>query len=472
MFKKNTALFIPLLLAFSSSLFAAKFGLSPEANDDHGAMIVGVTITMEGNVLGNDFNGTFVDFTQLVGKYGYLNSVDSGGDYTYTLHDNVTPSSIPQGEVVTDVFPYVLSNSIRQTSGANLIIELSTVDIPEPEITSNVDVEFNDRSFQATPLNSGKNILGHLHSTGDKDWYSLPSAGNEIITLEACPPASSCFAKKSWVLYVFDRGLLTTQMEEQTFQFERWVTESGQLLGPSSAGISNHMYLAYRSGFFNGALIGVIDPCFDTKNTVNIGVGPGPRDYLIAISTPLLGTADGDGGTADDIQCGGGSVVLNRPGVPVVLLDKDGEPKNFETTEEYISAFPYSDDQYSITITGTGTEPLLSDEAAAKSATFDPDSGELRIPKVRVNEELISAKLYLQGKSARNGNGGLKFGLTEKNILSIEESDPFQATYDPANQHVKIPRVSILGGEPYSVTLKYHNQNNVEVIEATQIIEK
>jgi hypothetical protein len=40
------------------------------------------------------------------------------------------------------------------------------------------------------------------------------------------------------------------------------------------------MYLAYDQGFFEGALIGIVDPCFDTLNTVDIGVPSGPRNYL------------------------------------------------------------------------------------------------------------------------------------------------------------------------------------------------
>lgn len=474
MFKKNTALLIPLLFACSSSLFAAKFGATPEAHDDHGIMIVGVTITMTGNVLGNDSNGDFVDFTQMTGKYGYLNSVDSGGDYSYTLHSNVDVSSIPPGEVVKDIFPYTLSNQASpKTSNANLIIELSTVNIPKPVITSNVDIEFNDRSFQATPLNSGKNILGHLQTGSDKDWYSLASAGNEIITLEVCPQDSRCFGKKSWVLYVFDSDRLTGQIENQLFQFNRWVDETGQQLG--AVGSSNHMYLAYRSGFFDNALIGVVDPCFDTNNTVNIGVGPGSRNYLIAISTPLQGSSDSGG--AADTECGGGSVVLERPGLPVVLdvVDANGvtTAQNFATTEEFISIFPYSDDQYSITITGTGTEPLLSDEAAAKSATYNRDSGELNIPIIRVNEELIRARLNLQNAFARSNNGGLRFGVSEKATLSTEESDAYQATFNPANGNINIPRVTDTStGSAYSVTLKYHSNDNVEVIDVKDITEK
>ncbi len=468
MFKKNTSLFIPLLLACSTSLFAAKFGLSPEAHDDNGAMIVGVTIEMEGNVLGNDFNGTFVDFTQLVGQYGFLSKVDSGGDYTYTLHTSVTPSSIPQGEVVKDILPHILSNNIRQTSSANLIIELSTVNVPRPVINSNVDIEVNDRSFQATPLNSGKNILGHLHDGGDKDWFSLASAGNEVIRLELCPQSSGCFNKKSWVLYVFDSDRLTGQIENRIFQFGRWITESGEIVG--NTGSSNHMYLAYRLGFFDDALIGIVDPCFDTNNTVNIGVGPGSKNYLIAISSPLLGDADGDGGTGESIKCGGGSVVLEQPGVPVSRPDADGNPQNFATTEQFISIFPYSDDQYSVTVTGTGTEPLLSDEAAAKSATYNPDTGELKIPKVLIGDRILSADLVLENTLPRDGNTGLKFGVAGTSSLSIEESGPYIAKLNSENGQVTIPLVTnLLNKKAYTAILKYNAADNIRAIGVTEI---
>jgi VCBS repeat-containing protein len=215
MFKKNTSLFIPLLFACSTSLFAARFGAIPEAVNDNGHLIIGVTSEYSGNVLGNDKNttGASVDFKETVGKFGRLSSVDSEGEYTYTVYDSVNNSSLAPGETVEEIFRYDLTNNSRGSS-AVLVITLSTVDLPKPAITSNVDIEFNDRSAQATPLNSGKNILGHLHNSGDKDWYSLPSAGNEIITLEVCPQTSSCFGKKSWVLYVFDSDRLTSQMEQ------------------------------------------------------------------------------------------------------------------------------------------------------------------------------------------------------------------------------------------------------------------
>lgn len=400
MIKKHAGLIIPLFIVCTSSVFAAGFVPAPQANDDNGISIIGVGTVMTGNVMANDFYGDSVDFKSMTGTYGYLDSVETSGEYSYTAYGNIF---LAPGEVVQDIFSYTLTNTIGQTSKANLIINISpnptspianddlftitqnttsvvggnvvvndrggssvrlssststvgaygflilnadgtfvytlyenspkTVTLeagevvfevfnydytdlfsgqsdtaelkiqvignpvdadgktvfeqPDDQPFDNVDVEFNDRSTDATPLNSGRNIKGHLHQGSDKDWFSIASAGNESIFLEVCPQGSSCFGKKSWVLYVFDSSLLTQSMEQQEFVFNRWIDDTGskrdkngvQLIS-GLAGSSNHMYLAYRSGFFDGALVGVVDPCFDTSNKVEIGVGAGSRNLF------------------------------------------------------------------------------------------------------------------------------------------------------------------------------------------------
>jgi hypothetical protein len=117
-------------------------------------------------------------------------------------------------------------------------------------------------------------------------------------------------------------------------------------------------YLAYKTRVFDGALIGIVDPCFGSRNTVDIRVPPGAKNYLIAISSPLKG----DSGDAE--SCGVGSVILEEPGRPVSghepsEPDDQGNPgedkqKTYETTQEFIVVSPNSDDQYAIKITGTG----------------------------------------------------------------------------------------------------------------------
>jgi hypothetical protein len=70
----------------------------------------------------------------------------------------------------------------------------------------------------------------------------------------------------------------------------------------------------------------------------------------------------------------------------------------YKTTSQHVIAFPYSDDQYAIKITGTGLNPLNSEEAIARSASYDPATGNLRIPKVKIADQYFNAdkmKLYL-----------------------------------------------------------------------------
>jgi len=414
--------------------------------------------------------------SSLSSEYGNLVlSSDGKGGYTYTISEN-SPSiiNLKTGEVVTDVFQYRYFADNGESSTAKLTVSIigNQVDAngdpifgePDDTIYDNVDVEFNNRSADATPLNSNRNIKGHLYDSEDKDWFYLTSAGNEIITLEVCPAGTSCFGKKSWVLYVFDPDLLTLEMEERTFQFSRWVDETGtdkdlleNIIISTNAGTSNHMYLAYNLDYFEGALIGVVDPCFDTLNTVEIGVPEGPKDYLIAISSPLKGDAD----TGASNSCGQGSVILERPGLSASGLDAEGKAKTYETTEEFITAFPYSDDQYAIKITGTGLPPLNSEQAIASSSFFDPATSQVSIPIVRVNDQVYQATLS-PTPSARSTDNAFKFILTAFDSLNVEEViNTYRATYNFENQQVMIPRVTdISTGRGYSVILQLQTSDD------------
>ena len=455
---------------------------TPVAVDDYVTVMPNNIDSATGNVSTNDKNGTiFYLNSSPSSEYGFL-ILNADGSFTYTLYNNAPSiSKLVAGEVVTDSFSYTSADQYGQSAIANLNVSIigNPVDsngntVFENEAYENVDVEFNDRSANATPLNSSRNIKGHLYNPGDKDWYSLYSGGNEIIKLEACPAGSSCFGKKSWVLYVFDKDKLTPEMEEKTYTFRSWVDETGtnkDLLGniimSDFAGASNHLYLAYEQGFFDGALIGIVDPCFDTSNSVEIGVGDGARNYLIAISSPLMGSDDA-GKPAG--ECGVGSVVLRKPGLPVSGLDAEEKAKTYETTEEYITVFPYSDDQYTINITGTGLNPLLSTTAGAKSAKFNANTGELNIPKVRVLDKLYEARLIRQNQFANNVYNFALSGL--RDLGPEENADAFQATYNPANQQVLIPRVTdTASGNAYSVIMQYHPgaNGNAEWLEAIAI---
>lgn len=508
MLKKFTYLSIPLLLFGSSAVFSAGFPSEPGSTpgsgtnaspisdsdaqderlyafDDHVTVVPNKISTVEGDVTTNDKNGSFTELTSSpVSEYGYL-VLNSDGSFTYTLYENAASvTDLKVGDVITDTFSYTYVADSGQSAVAKLNVQIignpvdangdTVFQAPVDEPYDNVDVEFNDRSAQATPLNSGRNIKGHLHHSGDKDWYKIASSGNEIISLEVCPKGSSCFGKKSWVLYVFDSAKLTQGMEEERFVFDRWVDETGSTqdevgneIISGTNGSSNHMYLNYRVGTFDDALIGIIDPCFDTSNTVDLAVGNGARNYLVAVSSVLKG----DSGDAEN--CGGGSVVLEEAGRNVTGQAPDGKDedgrakvkdKKYTTTQQFISVFPKSDDQYSIKVTGTGLHPLLSEEAKVKSATFDFNTGELNLPKVRIFDQLYSANLAMNKPSTRSAKGisALSFGLSNLSSLHVdEENDAFQATYNPSNQQVIIPRVTDSATDKaYSVIMEYHPETD------------
>jgi len=460
---------------------------TPVANDDTGFSIrQNTTTVVEGSVTLNDRGGNAVQLSSSAsGEYGLL-QLDTGGGFTYTLYEN-SPNVIELevGDVKDEVFDYVYSNFFNGASDtAKLTIQVfgnpvdadgnTVFEQPEGDPLDNVDIEPNNRSKDATPLNSGRNIKGHLHGFSDKDWFSIPRTGDETVSLEVCPQGSSCFGKKSWVLYVFDKDRLTEEMEARTYTFKRWLDDTGSTFdeagdsiinGISSAGSSNHMYLAHNVGFFedddgDGALIGIVDPCFDSSNIVQIGVNNAKTGsaLLVAVSSPL----ERDGGNG----CGSGSVVLQQEGSSAlgnVLVDAAKEPKTYNTTEEYISVFPFSDDQYTINVAITDQDPLSSEVATAKSATFSVDSGVLKIPRVRAYGEVFEATLNQQNKQARSTNEeALKFVLSELGELSIDEVvDAYRATFNEEKQQVVIPRVTVSEtDEAFSVILQYYPAEN------------
>lgn len=457
---------------------------TPIAIDDSITLVPTNTVfSVIGNVITNDSNGSSVFISSNsspVGSYGNL-VLAADGSFTYTLNRNApNVIALKTGEVVKDIFSYTYVDQFGKSAGAKLTVTIigNPVDANGNAIIEqldshldNVDIEFNDRSAQATLLNSRKNISGHLYSGSDKDWYKLRSNGNEVITIDVCPQGSACFGKKSWVVYVFDGAGLTTDMEERKYPFQRWADDTGDLL--PSLRSSNHLYLAYEQGYFDSALIGIVDPCFDTTSSVDIGVGAGPRDYFIAVSSPLMGS-DVEGKPTG--QCGDGTTILRRPGLPVITTQAvEADPTavppvpavpavTSDTTEEYITAFPYSDDQYTIKITGTGRDPLdptLPTTTAAGSATFNAASGELNIPKLQILDKMYAARLSLLNQAATaNARSPFNFALSDIQALSPKEiTASFQAVYDSGNQRLLIPRlIDTVTGNAYFVAMQYHQE--------------
>jgi len=495
------------------------------ALEDSVTIVANKEAEITGNVLDNDSNGDFATLTSsVVGKYGYI-IFNGDGSFSYTLDSNSSGViALKARELVADRFTYRYSDKLGNSvdSALNVSVIGNPVDnngntvFEQPEDTpfDNVDIEFNNRSAQSTPVNPGHNIKGHLYSSEDKDWYKITTTGNEIVSLRMCPQGAACFGKKSWVMYVFDSALMdktiardsggnpiydvqgnftyiptVVKMEDRTYSFFRWIDDTGSSvdlagnnLFPSVIGSSNHMYLAYHAGYFEGALIGIIDPCYDTNDAVQVGVpnydfdangqsGKGSvndtHDYFIAVSSPLLG---------DNGDCGNGSVVLNQAGRPALGNEaptiKDngdgtfstipGKAKTYTTTEEYIVSSPNSDDQYIINIdtikkNDISIPPLAT--AEEQFAIFNDTSRSLKLPKIRILDQLYEANLgQLTEEVVLNAGGALKFGIENVDSLASDVlPDSYQATYDAEKQLVMIPKVIDENtGQAYSAILKFH----------------
>jgi len=515
--------------------------------------VVNGNVEVSGNVTSNDSNGSFVTLDTTsnppASNYGFL-ILNQDGSFTYTLHKNSKAvTDLTAGQVVIDSFQYIYSNN--EGASATALLKITIIGNPvngdgntifkQPAASpfDNVDIEFNNRSDKATPVNRGHNIKGHLYNSSDKDWFRITTEGNEIISLKMCPQGTDCYNKKSWVMYVFDSDLikkvitkdvygnpiyttngafdykygganapLIEQMENQNITLNRWADKTGSNtdingnimfrnlstpskfilntelilktdpalykasdVHPVKINESNHLYLAYNYGYFEGALIGIIDPCYDASNTVEIGIplnilnanqGPfkpkpgastGTHDYFIAVSSPLA---------RDQADCNKGSVVLKRPGPGAAGLDAFGKAATYATTEEYITAFPNSDDQYTINVdiiqkNNTPIPPLLSPAEQLKLPGFSTVTKSLIIPKVRVLDKLYSTNLT-QLPSSRSANNTLRFAIASIEQLSPEVlADTYQATYNPDNNRVVLPRVAIDNtNQMYSVILQYY----------------
>ncbi len=395
--------------------------------------------------------------------------VDQVGN-SLAITDNTTQGSTGDTSALTSI-PFHFEMTVGQPGNYSIVVKpgpnwvntpyqfTATLSDPVNPIASSpinsrdVEIEQNNRTAQATPITSSQIMKGHLQTSADKDWYSIRSLGNEIIHLELCPKGTSCYfgntsgaepelSSKSWVLYVFDSERFSNAMETQTFGLTRFIKETGEIV---STAPSNHMYLALEQGFFNDALVGVIDPCYGNNNALDIGVGPGARTYFVAISTPLK--RDGEG-------CNDGNVVLQKPGNKISVLDADGKPQSMDTVVEYISAFPFSDDQYSLTVARTGQNPIT--DGAVIPATYDAGVQMVHIPKVRIFDQFYTADLkYLPSDQGIQNPLQLlelvNFYPLNEPVTNVEVG---YTTFNPDNNAVFVPKL-ILFDELYEADLQF-----------------
>ncbi|MEQ1637998.1 MAG: VCBS domain-containing protein [Methylococcales bacterium] len=456
------------------------------------------TTAAAGTVTGNlkDYNVGLLNLTDTnlsaailssqFGKYGYLQFSSSTNKFSYTLNTGVSEVQALRnsGNALQDVFRYSITDRYGVSAQANIIINI--VSNREYVSTDNVEIENNNKSSLATPLNSGASMRGNLMNSSDRDWYVINSSGNEIINLQLCPQGFACSAQKAWVMYVFDADKLTKEIEEATVDLYR--RRDDKPLEPTGiypqelpGSPSDHMYLLYRSRKFDDALVGVIDPCFGTKNSVDISATTPPpgktKNYLVAISSPL----QHDGEASDTKPCGSGSVILKKPGPS---FDEPAPPtttttptsttttntKTVTTTDEYIAVLPNSDDQYTFQVTRSGVSPAAT-KSFKDDAVYSARTGTVDIPKVRVDDQLFSVQLQ-QTATGKSANNMPSFGIRASQPLSEPLSaDALLGTYNPANNIVKLPKVTVQATDKaYSVDLRYKpNTQTLELLSATPV---
>ncbi|PKM12250.1 MAG: hypothetical protein CVV13_06125 [Gammaproteobacteria bacterium HGW-Gammaproteobacteria-3] len=398
-----------------------------------------------------------------IGSYGFLD-FSSDGSYIYTLrNDWPQVQALGPTDAAQDVFAYQVTGTDGAVTAAKLIINV----LGNPSVSfDNVEIETNNRTNEATPLNSAQFMRGQLTISSDKDFFVIESSGNEIIHLELCPEGSQCFDKGAWVLYVFDKDLAAAQnIDGASFPLTQFRDDTLAVLNTN---ISQHLYLLHRTGRIQDSLIGIIDPCFGDTRTVDIGVGAGAKEYLVAISTPLLG----DGATD---TCGVGDVVLERPGRSFDETTPDpNDPakqitKTITTTEEFITAFPFIDDQYTLKVTRTGQNPLAL--MTPDSTTFDAVGRRVNIPTVRVLDQLFSAQLE-QSVAPKSVGAPISFDIVALDALPEPLSaSAAQAAFNPANNKVIIPQViDLQTGQAYSVELLFKPEDStLELLKVTPI---
>lgn len=376
------------------------------------------------------------------GNYGFL-EIFGNEKFRYVIKNDLPQvQALGFQDVATDTFFY----TIKEGGNAKTNGKLTVYILGNPSVSfDNVEIEPNNQSSDAGPLHvgnalqSGQYMRGQLSFTGDIDWFVFNSLGNEIINLELCPEGSQCRDEHAWVMYVFDADKFTQQGDEsKTYPINRYIKETNELISSVPA---DHMYLLLHKGIFQNSLVGVIDPCFGDKRTLDIGVGPTTKNYLIAITSPLLRKTEGEG------ACGSGDVIREDE---IKATGNNGE--QITIIQEKLEAV-FSDDQYTFKVTRTGEDPFAVIQP--NNTTFDAVGRQVNIPQLRVNDKLFA--LQLQQANIASNNTPAKF-----DILSVESlnepvsADPYLPTYNPANQVVKIPQVvNSNTGDIYSVELLF-----------------
>lgn len=448
------------------------------ANNDVATMAISslTAVTPQAiSVKDNDVNASTAQVylaSSPIGRYGYLNGViPISGVLSYVLDTtNSSVIALSAGQTLTETFIYKLQvGSTPRDTDPQATVTIHIYSQQEGITNQNVELEPNNSSKQATPLNSSQYMRGQLINPSDKDWYFITSSGNEIIHMELCPQGAGCYNQKAWELYVFDGDKLTAAIENQTAPLIRYVKDTGQILSTVN---SDHMYLLYEENLFSGALIGVIDPCFGTSNTIDIGVpqvaNGKTRNYFVAISSPLARSGTSPI-SAVPASCSDGSVVLAKVDgtFDYTVLSATGVPttKTSDIIQQFIAVFPESEDQYTMKISHSGASPLL--QSSPDEVTYNSVTGIANIPKVRVNGQLYTVQLQ-QGIL----NSAMAFDIT--NMLSLNETqfaNPYIGTYNPANYIVDLPKVRVeQTGVLYSVKLLYHpDSNTLEFLTATPI---
>lgn len=387
-----------------------------------------------------------------IGNYGFLD-ISAAGSFRYVLKNDLPQvQALGLNDVAQETFYYQIITANDNTIEGKLTVYI----LGNPSVSfDNVEIEFNNSSNEASPIHAGnasqmgQYMRGQLTSAADRDWFVVNSLGNEIINLELCPEGSQCKDEKGWVMYVFDAGKFQSEgNEDKTVTLRTYIDRTNETLSTAQA---NHPYLLYDKGFFNNSLVGIIDPCFGDRRTLDIGVGQQPKNYLVLITSPLFRSSSLDPQINNDVEgCGAGDVVLER--VKATL------PDGTKIIEQFITAFPFSDDQYTLRVTRTGADPfaVLSPESVA----FDAVGRKAHVAKIRVNNQLFTAELEQLNTPADNTL--TTFGI--RSIQSLNEpltADPYLPTYNPVNQIVKFPQVlDTQSGAVYSVEMLYQPESN------------
>lgn len=439
-------------------------------------------LEVSGNLFGDIIDNMDPASVQLqsspAGTYGQLDisffpTLRESGVFRYILKNDLPQvQALGPNDVVTDIFHY----KILTTTGHTINAKLTVYILGNPSVSfDNVEIEFNNNSNEASPIHAGnaaqmgQYMRGQLTTSSDRDWFIFNSLGNEIINLELCPEGSQCKDEKAWVMYVFDADRFRNEgNENKTITLRTYIDLTDETLSITQ---TNHPYLLYDKGYFNNSLIGIIDPCFGDRRTVDIGVGPQPKNYLVLITSPLLRTSGLDplGKIKDDLEgCGSGDTILEI-NKGTTSFDNNGNPVSTSIIGQFIVAYPYSDDQYTLRVTRTGADPFAV--LSPSSVTFDSIGRKANVAKMRVNNQLYSVKLE-QLNTPISADMLSTFGI--ESIQQLDEpltADPYLPTYNPANQIVRFPQVlDTQSGIVYSVEMLYHPESNtLSLLKATPV---